>query len=137
MNMPLDWEAYAQKLEQSVRGTFWEELGAKLVSLSEDKVMISLEAEDRHLNHIGILHGGVHASLLDNVMGLAAMIARPNDRIVTTNLNVHYVAPLKKGTNYAVGEVLHLSRKIVTTQGRLYSEEGGVGSFGTGSYRLI
>lgn len=137
MNEPLDWEALARKLEQDVQGTFWEDLGAKLVSFADGKVVISLEACDRHMNHIGILHGGVHASLLDNVMGLAAMLTKPNDRIVTTNLNVHYVAPLKKGMNYAVGEVLHLSRKIVTTQASLYSEEGVIGSFGTGSYRLI
>jgi len=70
-------------------------------------------------------------------MGIAARIVRHNENAVTTNLNVHFVSPLKLGTIYASAEVVHQSRKSITTTGRVTDENGVLGSMGTGSFRVI
>ena len=125
-----------QALAHAAQSTFWGFMGCRLEHLSQKKVTISLKAEAHHLNMLGILHGGVHATLLDNAMGLAAMIARPNERVVTTNLNIHYVAPGRKGKILAHAEIVHMTRRIITVQGRVESEEGNLLAFGTGSFRV-
>lgn len=86
---------------------------------------------------MGILHGGVHAGLLDNAMGLAAMVAQPNDRVVTTNLNLQYVAPGQKGRIIATADIVHMTGRMITAQGRVEAEDGTLYALGTGSFRVL
>lgn len=86
-----------QQLAASAEPTFWGYLGCEFVSMQDNIITIALEAKTHHLNPIGIVHGGVLSSLLDNAMGIVVMMARPEDKVVTTNLNVHFVAPLYEG----------------------------------------
>lgn len=128
---------FVQKLEEMAKGTFWDELGCKFELAEGSRVVLSLEIEKRHLNGIGMLHGGVHASLLDNAMGLAAMIARPGEKVVTTNLNLHYLSPLFPGIVTVTAELVHQTRKIITAQGKIEDAQRLLGSWGTGSFRVI
>jgi uncharacterized protein (TIGR00369 family) len=128
---------YMEKLLESAKGTFWELLGCKLESVEKGRITVTMEAQDQHLNTIGILHGGVHASLLDNTMGLAAMFTRPNEKMVTTNLNMHYLSPLEKGIITVTGIVVHQSRRIITTQGEIHDSAGRLGSWSSASYRFL
>jgi uncharacterized protein (TIGR00369 family) len=128
---------YLERLQQMAKGTFWELLGCKLEAVELGRVTVTLRVEDHHLNTIGILHGGVHASLLDNTMGIAAMLARPNEKVVTTNLNMHYLTPLQKGIVHVTGIIIHQTRKIITTQGEIHDEAGHLGSWCSASYRVV
>ncbi len=96
MENGMEREQYIKKLSEAAKHTFWDYLGCSLESLSDNKVVVTLDIKPHHLNLMGIVHGGVTSSLLDNAMGIAVMAARPNDQCVTTNLNVHFVSPLKK-----------------------------------------
>jgi uncharacterized protein (TIGR00369 family) len=130
-------EQAIQRLAKAAESTFWGYLGCELVSVTDNQVTISLEAESHHMNIIGIVHGGVLSSLLDNAMGIAVMAARPEDKVVTTNLNVHFVSPLKEGKLLVTAEIVHQSRKMITTQGRVTDAEGNLSTIGTGSFRVI
>jgi len=133
----LDPVIFKQLVERS-KGTFWEYLGCELHSLQPNKVVISLEVRPHHLNPIGILHGGVSSTMLDNAMGLAAILTRgPHEKMVTSNLNVHFVSPLKGGKIFATAEVIHQSRKSITVTGSVTDEQGQLATYGTGSFRVI
>lgn len=137
MEGDLELGRFVKKMEEAAKGTFWEELGCVLVRAEPGITVVTLDAGSRHLNGIGILHGGVHASLLDNTMGITAMVARPKDKIVTTNLNVHYLSPLGPGTVTVTAELIHESRKMVTVFGKIEDESGRLGSWGSGSFRVL
>ncbi|MDQ0888468.1 uncharacterized protein (TIGR00369 family) [Paenibacillus sp. V4I9] len=126
-----------QQLAASAEPTFWGFLGCEFVSVQDNIITIALEAKTHHLNPIGIVHGGVLSSLLDNAMGIVVMMARPEDKVVTTNLNVHFVAPLYEGRLLVTAELVHQSRKMITTQGRVVDREGNLGTIGTGTFRVI
>jgi uncharacterized protein (TIGR00369 family) len=130
-------ERIVRKLEEAAKGTFWEQLGCELEHVEPGKAVVALEVGKRHLNGIGILHGGVHASLLDNAMGLAVMVARPNDKVVTTNLNVHFLSPLEPGKVTVTAELIHQSRKMITVYGKIEDSTGRLGSWGSGSFRIL
>ncbi len=137
--MPISNELkeFAQRLLTAAEPTFWGYLGCKLLEMDGQRVIISLDIQDHHLNVMEILHGGVHAALLDNAMGLAAMAARPEADVVTTNLNVHFTAPIRKGTVLVRSEVLHASAKMLTAQGTIHDADGAFCSLATGTFRML
>lgn len=118
------------------KGTFWDHLGCVVEEATLTKVVISLQIEYHHLNLIGILHGGVHATLLDSAMGLMAMVGRPTANVVTVNLNVNYVASVGEGKVIVTAEPVHSSRKLVTVQAYARTEKGDLLAFGTGTFRV-
>ncbi|MDF2723088.1 MAG: thioesterase [Paenibacillus sp.] len=130
-------ELWIRKLEQAAKGTFWELLGCSLVALDPEKAVIAITADARHMNHLGMLHGGVHASLLDQAMGIAAMAARPDDRVVTSGMNVHFLTPLGAGTITATAELLHQSHRTITVFAKIEDSGGTLGSWGSGSFRVL
>lgn len=132
----IDWDVFKQQVEQAARGTFLEELGCTLVEVNESGVLASLQVGRKHLNHLGIIHGGVHATLLDSFMGLAAMAVRPQDRLVTTNLNIHFVSAFKEGRIWIAAETIHQTLNMVTTMGKITNDAGELAAFATGSFRV-
>ncbi|MBD0383109.1 PaaI family thioesterase [Paenibacillus sedimenti] len=133
----MEIEQRLQRLAAAAEPTFWGFLGCEFVSMEAGVVTVALDAKPHHLNLIGIVHGGVLSSLLDNAMGIAIMTARPEEKVVTTNLNVHFVSPLKEGRLLVTAEIVHQSRKMITTQGRVTDSEGNLGTIGTGTFRVI
>lgn len=132
-NVHPDFEHWGKIAES----TFWGFVGCEIEELSESKVIISIEIKPHHLNLLGILHGGVYATLIDSAMGLIAMIARPHDNIVTSNLTMNYVAPIEKGRVIVTAELIHGSRKMMTAQAFARKENGDLCAFGTGTFRVI
>lgn len=129
--------AYMSRMAEAAERTFWGYLGCRIEELNDRTVTISLEAESHHLNLIGIVHGGVLSSLLDNAMGLAVLAARPEEKTVTTNLNVNFVAPLHVGKLLVEAQIVHQSCKMITVSGRILGGEGNLGTIGTGTFRVI
>lgn len=124
------------KLEERAKATFWGYLGCELVSVGERETIVRLQARERHLNMMGIVNGGVLASLLDNTMGIAAVANRPDDLIVTSNLNVHFVHPLRAGLLEVRAHVVHSTNRMMTVYGSVTGEDGRLGTIGTGSFRV-
>ncbi|MCZ8518612.1 MULTISPECIES: PaaI family thioesterase [Paenibacillus] len=131
-------EAHLQFLKaSSPQGTFWDHVGGEVTEFGPARVAAALKIGPHHLNMIGILHGGVHATLLDSIMGLMAMAVRPQEAVVTTNLNLHYLTSVREGSVTVSAEVVHQSRKLITTQGYVHSGDGTLCAFGTGTFRVI
>lgn len=133
-------EERKQYMEQAVKqaeGTFWGFLGCRLASLTDQQAVIQLAVERQHLNTMGIVHGGVLSGLLDNAMGVLVMSLYPQEHVVTTNLNVHFVAPMKLGMLTVTADLVHQSRKMLTVYGEIRDDEGSLGTIGTGSFRIL
>ncbi|BFH14741.1 PaaI family thioesterase [Paenibacillus melissococcoides] len=124
------------KLEELAATSFWGYLGCELVRVGERETIVRLQARERHLNMTGTVHGGVLASLLDSTMGIAAAANRPDDQVVTTNLNVHYVHPLRAGLLEVRAHVVHSTNRMMTVYGSVTGEDGRLGTIGTGSFRV-
>lgn len=126
-----------QKLSQLAKGTFWEYLGCELIEADLEKVVVSIDIKPHHLNMVRILHGGVHASLMDSAMGFIATMQKPGQETVTISLNVNYVAPIQQGTIKVIAEVVHASRKTINTQAKVTDLNGKLLATGTGIFRVL
>ena len=128
-------EASLEWLQQEGEGTFFDFIGGRITAVKDGEVFGEIQIEKHHLNHMAISHGGVYATMLDHMMGYAAYYARPHARVVTTNLSIHYVAPIRSGLMKVSGRIVHSTRNLITTEGRIRDAEGNLLAMATASYR--
>lgn len=56
-----------------------------------------LQTSDRHRNHIGLVHGGVLTSLLDQAMAVAAWNAADRQPVVTVQMDTRFLGAARAG----------------------------------------
>jgi phenylacetic acid degradation protein PaaD len=82
-------------------------LGAELVSVSDQELVVALDVEDRHLNFLGGGHGGMVFSLADCAFSLASNSAGP--RAVAIDTHMVFTAAATSG-NRLTATATELSR---------------------------
>jgi uncharacterized protein (TIGR00369 family) len=90
-----------------------ELIGFKLVALEANQVVIELEADARHTNPMGTLHGGILCDIADAAMGLAyASTLDEGESFTTLELKINYLKPVWKAKLHAVGKVAKRGKTI-------------------------
>ena len=100
-------------------------MNAKVLEVDEGKVKMQFTVEKYMLNPIGILHGGIAAAMLDELMGAAGFtIGRPTG-YATINMNIDYLNSAKAGEK-VIGEcvIILAGKNIMHAEARLYNAEG-------------
>ncbi|MFI8686398.1 PaaI family thioesterase [Rossellomorea sp. NPDC077527] len=89
-------------------------------------------------NSLEIVHGGVTATLVDTAMGtLANMMLPEGYGAVTTNLNVHYLAPGVGEHLTAHAEIVHQGSKTIVVDGKVVNSDGKLVANSTGSFFIF
>ncbi len=99
----------------------------ELVEVSEGRAVFAMTPAEYHYNPIGVVHGGVAATLLDSAMGCAVNASLPAGTAYTTlEIKVNYLRPLTMTTGpvRAEGTVVHLGRRMAVAEGRLTDADG-------------
>jgi uncharacterized protein (TIGR00369 family) len=77
------------------------------------EVDVALDVEPHHLNLVGLLHGGLIATLADTATGLAfRTVLEHGTRHVTTHLSVTFLSPGHAGRVTARGKVVKEGRRF-------------------------
>jgi uncharacterized protein (TIGR00369 family) len=109
-------------------------MGFDIEEVGEGRVVFTVEPQEYHYNPIGMVHGGLAATLLDSAMGCAVHSLLPEGRAYTTlEIKVNYVRALKHDTGRvrAIGKVIHLGGKVATAEGTLVDGAGKLYAHGT------
>jgi len=70
-------------------------IGFKLVSISSGKAVIEFEADEKHANPMGTLHGGVLCDISDAAMGMAyASMLKEGESFTTLELKINFLKPI-------------------------------------------
>ena len=99
-----------------------------------------LDADERHLNRHGVLHGGIAATLLDNASGAtASLTVDPAGRtpFLTISLNTQFLAPARTGRLTAIAEVTGGGRSLLFIAARLEHEDGTLVATSTGVFKRV
>jgi uncharacterized protein (TIGR00369 family) len=102
-------------------------LGFDIEEIAEGRVVFTAETGEHQYNPIGVVHGGLAATLLDSAMGCAVHSLLPRGRGYTTlEIKVNYVRAIKddSGPLRAIGTVVHMGGKTATAEARLVDREG-------------
>jgi uncharacterized protein (TIGR00369 family) len=89
-------------------------------------------------NSLGIVHGGITATILDSAMGSLVNHLLPNDQAaVTTEMKINYTAPGKGESFTCIASIIHKGTKIFVTEGKVFQNDGKLIAHGTGSFFII
>jgi uncharacterized protein (TIGR00369 family) len=99
--------------ERFARSAFHTWIGMRLERIEPGEVDVALDVEPHHLNIVGLLHGGLIATLADTATGLAyRTMVEPGTRHVTTHLSVTFLSPGRSGLVTARGKVVKAGRRF-------------------------
>ena len=75
------------------------EMGIVITSVTPDAVTAELEVAEKHLQGYGIVHGGVHAGLIETLASIgAAVVAMPRgQRVVGLENNTSFIRAVRAG----------------------------------------
>jgi uncharacterized protein (TIGR00369 family) len=121
------------------RVPFLDHLDVRLVEFGEGRGILECDVLPRHLRTLGIMHGGMAATLLDSVMGAAAGTKAPADHfVVTVQLNINFTRPAWEGeTLKATGEVQHAGRQTAVARGEIRTAAGELVALGTATFMYL
>lgn len=128
----MEWSDIMKNEEQS----FWGMLGMRLISADNSKVEIGITAGPLHLNSMGIVHGGVLSSIMDQAMGMLVAKIKDGQLGVTTHLNVHFLSAMKEGELIAAAYSLHETFRTITLRAEVRNGEGELACISTATFRL-
>jgi uncharacterized protein (TIGR00369 family) len=116
-------------------------LGFGVVEVEEGRALFAVEPGEQHYNPIGVVHGGLAATLLDSAMGVAVHTTlEPGWSYGTLDLSARFVRPITADTGRVLceGVVVHRGSKTATMEARLWAESSGkLLAHGTGSALLL
>jgi uncharacterized protein (TIGR00369 family) len=104
-------------------------MGFTIHEIEDGRVVFAVEPAEYHYNPIGVVHGGLAATLLDSAMGCAVHTKlAPGIGYTTIDLHVTFVRPLTATTGpiRAEGRVLHAGSRVATAEGRVVDARGRI-----------
>lgn len=104
-------EGFTAAFERST-DTFVEHVGLVLDYVSPTRVEAHLDAEQHHTQPYGILHGGVHATIVETLasVGAAANVAASGSGVVGVSNSTDFLRPHRTGRLVAVATPIHPGR---------------------------
>ncbi|WP_133512443.1 PaaI family thioesterase [Candidatus Thiosymbion oneisti] len=101
-----------------------------------DGVRADFLAPHEYQGHPGIVHGGVSAMLLDEVMGYA-VVANQATHAITQRLRITYISPVPTGENhYLQAQLESFEGDFGVVLGNIFNQEGELLVTATGLFRL-
>lgn len=102
-------------------------MGLELETVEDGHVVFTATPGEQHYNPIGVVHGGLAATLLDTAIGCAMQTKAPMGVFFTTiEIKVNYVRPLfaDMGRVYGEATVLYAGRQTALAEGRVIDAGG-------------
>ncbi|NMB41606.1 MAG: PaaI family thioesterase [Firmicutes bacterium] len=101
---------------------FLELLGIKVEKAIYPHCRLTLALNEKLVNPMGTLHGGVISSLVDAALGSALLSKKEVKGIATLELKVNYFKAVTGGVVVAEGEIIHCRGTVTFGQARIYCE---------------
>ncbi|HYD96774.1 MAG TPA: PaaI family thioesterase [Noviherbaspirillum sp.] len=118
---------YRKVVEHGFReAAFLSELGISLVDCGPGWCESSLRIAPRHLQHTGVIHAGVQATIADHTAGGAAMTVTPADQfILTSEFKIHLLRVGKGDALLCRAQVLKPGRAFHVVEAEVFAVADG------------
>ncbi|MFW2544968.1 PaaI family thioesterase [Primorskyibacter sp. 2E107] len=95
----------------------------------EDRNTYGLQTNEGHKNHIGLVHGGVLTSLLDQVIALVAWNSADRQPTVTVQMDTRFLGAARAGDFLETrATIRHGTRSLIFVDADITSANGPVAS---------
>lgn len=117
-----------------------ELLGYEVGEATDGTGFCRLEIQPKHINSVGVVHGGFIGVLLDTASGTTARLHMDRETfppVVTVSLTINYIAPVKSGRIIAHGKVTGGGRKLLFVTATLEDESGQILATSNGVFSRV
>lgn len=102
-------------------------IGFQLISGGDGAAVFELDADERHWNPMGTVHGGVLCDIADAAMGFAyASKLEEGESFTTVEIKVNYLRPVWKARLRATARIVRKGRKIGLVECDVTDEKGNL-----------
>lgn len=109
-------------------------LGVALVSCGHGKARMRLPYREAHLQNLGVLQGGITATLIDISLAWAVLSAVHPAQGHTINLTVSYLRPITTEDIECEAVVLRAGRSVAIARAEVTTASGVLVAAGSGSF---
>ncbi|MFX1495641.1 MAG: PaaI family thioesterase [Promethearchaeota archaeon] len=125
-------------IKQGESSPFYQLLNIKIDEVRKSYARLSMEVDERHLQFLKTVHGGVIASLADSAAawatyGLNNLAGTP----VTVEMKINFLKPVKSGKLVAKARNLHKGSKIFVSDVEVKDGNGNLIAKSLVTYYLI
>jgi uncharacterized protein (TIGR00369 family) len=100
-------------------------IGLELVRMENGESTMHMEAEERHSNPMGTIHGGILCDLADAAMGTAYFsLLEEGESFATLELKINYLRPFWTGRLVAHGRVVSRGKTVGMAECEVVDEQG-------------
>lgn len=112
--LPSGYQAYAYE------DPFEDHVGPLGYKIERNRISFAFQADARHANTGGTLHGGMLMTFADFALCLTAVWDQPGEKCVTVSCNCEFVAAGEPGALIeAAGEVVRRTRSLTFVRGQI------------------
>ena len=120
------------------QGNFNDLLGFEVLEAEEGFARVAMPVGPKLHQPFGIIHGGALASLADTVGGVGSYVSYPvGTEVVTVEMKINFVRPVKEGTLIGEAKALHLGRKTSVWEMRIVDDAEKLVCFASATYMVI
>jgi uncharacterized protein (TIGR00369 family) len=99
-------------------------IGFKLVSAKNGQATVQLQADKRHWNPMGTLHGGILCDIADAAMGIAyASMLDEDESFTTLELKINFIKPVWDANLRAIGQVIKKGKTVGLVECSVFDEK--------------
>lgn len=109
-------------------------LSMRLSEVQKGRAVFEIDIGEQHYNPIGVVHGGIAATMLDSAMGCAVQSTLDAGVAYTTleiKVNMVRAVTLATGRLSAIASVIHVGGRTATAEGRFVDAAGKLYAHGT------
>jgi uncharacterized protein (TIGR00369 family) len=116
-----------------------ELLSMKIADIGTGYAKIEVGIEEKHTQLLGVVHGGMLASLIDTVAFWSVYyeIEDPDAWLTSVDLKVNYLAPAISGKLIALGKQIKAGRNLCYAEAEVRNENGEILTRGASTLMVI
>ncbi len=124
---------------QIPRASITETIPMDIHDIAEGIAHFKVQADQRHLNPLGGVHGGFAATVLDSVTGCTVhTMLEAGVGYGTIDLNIKMCRPIPMNKSLlATGKVINMSKNLGISEGQIVDEEGKLYAHATATCMVI
>jgi len=118
---------------------YFDLLSMRIVDIEPGRSCIKITAARKHLHALGIVHGGVLASLVDTACGWAVYTEiAPGLELTTVEMKLNYLAPAVDGDHLiGLGKCLKHGKTLSLAEARVEDAAGRLLAHGTVTFMAL
>ena len=114
-------------------------LSMNLVDIGIGFAAVEIVTEDKHMQLLGVVHGGVLASLIDTVAFWAVYYGIENHDawLTSVDLKLNYLSPANSKKLIAKGRQIKVGRKLCYAEAQVNTEDSRIIAHGTSTLMIM